>query len=367
MATTTQTKRSLGTAYERINAIVELAFYNGRFGDIHQFGFNVKSALAHYAAAIFEGVRFFRRAGIFLPDPHRDRFRLSFQTYRFEVPEGFSGLDGFLQYFWDAARLVVAINSAKDPKDPDLYLRPFAGRGVRVSSGSGLHVRSWDPDPRQRVLTDYLVVTERWPSYIATDAVIYREFERPTRRFAPVWAKGSMNYPNGTNASNRAVQLGGNEALMIRTSADGTVYALDGPGQAIAIVENGVAISPDPEASDILESTQMLWFKNRVAPRLGIKFIFDDVPLPRLLAADELLYMGSATGMVAFGEVWDELPDGSLVKHRIGTGVSGPVYRAFRNEYDLAKDGRGYDDDFEQVPSTSWAIREVAERMLEQP
>lgn len=370
MATTTQATRSLETVIGRINTIVELAFFNGQFGDVHQFGLNLKVASAHYAAAIFEGIRYFDRAGIFLLDPHRDRFRRSFETYRFEVPPGFTSLDRFLQYFWNAARLVVAVNRAKNLQDPDLYIRPFAGRGVRASSGSGLHVRSWDPDPSQRVQTDYLVVTERWPSYIATDgqppvAVVYREFERPTKRCAPVWAKGSMNYVIGTNASNRAMQLGGNEALMIRTGSDGTVFALDGPGQAIAIAEQGVVITPDPDASDILESTQMWWFKERVAPKLGLKFVYGDVPLDRLLAADELLYMGSATGVVAFGQVWDGLPDGSLTKHRIGTGVSGPVYRAFRNEYDLAKNGQKYGDDFEAVPSTAQAIREVAERMLE--
>ncbi len=363
---------SLVEVVERINSWAEVAMFNGQIGALAQFGIDLKAHLAHYASSVFEGKRFFAQAGgIFLDAEHNQRLAHSCRELRFEVPEGFKSFEGFVRFLSDIEQLVIAVNSAKDPKDPDLYIRSWLGRGIR-STGSGLHVRSWHADPAKRIRTYYGVVTERWPSYLpinegeAGTALLCRRWERPTRKSAPTSAKCGANYVISTMASDDAAMVGAKEGLMIRTAPDKTVYVLDGPGQAIAIAEHGAVTTPNPESADILRSTTMTWAKEVVAPRLGIPFRYGDITEERLYAADELFFMGSATGFAPFGEVWDQQPDGTIVKRSIGTGQPGPVWAAFREEHRKATTGLDYHDHIALVPSSRRALHSLAERVLDQ-
>lgn len=355
-----------------VNSWPEAAIFNGRIDGLAQFGIDLKAHLAHYASSVFEGKRYFAQAGgIFLDEEHNQRLVNSCRELRFEVPEGFTSFEKFVRFLSDIEQLVIAVNSAKDRDDPDLYVRPWVGRGIR-DSGSGLHVRTWHVDPSKRIRTYYGVMTERWPAYLpigegeAGTAFLCRRWERPTRKTAPINAKCSANYVISTMASDDAAMVGAKEGLMIRTAPDGTVYVLDGPGQAIGIVENGVVTTPNPESSDILRSTTMTWAKEIVAPRLGILFRDGDIPEERLYAADELFFMGSATGFAPFGEVWDQKPDGTMMKHIIGTGKPGAVWAAFREEHRKATTGLDYHDNVTLVPSRKSALHAIAERVLEQ-
>ncbi|MBI4426402.1 MAG: aminotransferase class IV [Candidatus Kerfeldbacteria bacterium] len=350
----------------------EHAFRRGVWTVIEAANLYIKEAVVHYGAGLFEGIRYFQSArGIFLLDEHLERALVGVETLNFEVPDGYEdvGWRGFIfGDFREATLLTVALNPGMNS-----YVRPWFGRGLRRTPppphtlGSGLHVRAWHPDTSHRMWTDYAVVTEHWPEYISGDnlvAIIYRQFERPTNRVLPTWMKGVAGYVTGQMASDAAAKAGANEAMMGRTEPDGVWYNLDGPGQAIAIVENGVFVTPDPRVAEILPSTQSAWFTNVVAPRLGLEVRYGDLTTERIAGASELLYIGSATGIKAFGELWDGDPKLGGRRHVIGDGRPGPIFQELYAQYQLAARGGQYQKDITAVPDRSYAVERAASLTL---
>ncbi|MBI4092742.1 MAG: aminotransferase class IV [Candidatus Kerfeldbacteria bacterium] len=354
---------------------IEHAFRRGAWTNIEAGNLCIKEAAVHYGAGLFEGIRYFLQAGgIFLLDEHLERAVVGAETLRLEIPDGYEhiGWRGFMfGDFREAILITVALNPGMNS-----YVRPWFGRGLRRTPppphtiGSGLHVRSWDPDPKKRCWTDYAVVTEHWPGYIAVAdgstaiAMIYHQFERPLNRFFPTWMKGIAGYVTGTMASDEAAMVGANEAMMGRFGSDGQWRNLDGPGQAIAIVEDGAFITPDPAQSEILPSTQCAWFMQTVAPRIGLAVKYGDLPTDRIAGASELLYIGSATGIKAFGELWDGDPAQGGTRYVIGTGRPGPVYQELHAHYELAREGQAYAESITGVPPRGQAIKLAVERTL---
>lgn len=341
------------------------AYHNGAFIPFLMATLSVKSHLVHYASSVFEGLRYVvTRRGIFLFPEHMERlFGTSIPMMRYSLPPGpWANWEEFRRIYERAIILTVALNEGNNS-----YVRPWFGRGTRPhpdpNMRSGLRVHS------KGVETVFGLVTEDWPTYIESKsgqlpiAFVYRDYERPRRTTSLTAAKEAMGYVIGDLASQAAEEAGANEALMGRTGPDGRWYPLDGPGQTAVIVEKGTMLTVDPNIEDVLRSTTQTWEFNYLAPRLNIPTRYETFSMQRLLAAQELLYLGSASGTVPFGQVWEQGPDGKLIKHLINGGQQGPVATKLLAGFNaMMTDDPWGEQFFTPVPTRDEALEEIFEQ-----
>jgi len=110
-------------------------------------------------------------------------------------------------------------------------------------------------------------------------------------------------------------------ALGVLLDLDGTVTETSVAN--VAIVESSDLVSPPPGrvlggvTQGVLE---------RLAGDSGLPWHHQPIPVPRLLAADEVLLMGTTAGLWFVPRVNDS---------PIGGGVPGPVYRRLRDQFEL--------------------------------
>lgn len=344
-----------------IREVAAWGFLNGWFMPEEHVWIPGKAHLAHYASLIFEGLRYVAKAGgIFLFEEHLARMRAGMKTYRFALPEGFTDEDSF----WNAYRSAILLTAALNRES---YVRPFLGRGTRRSDNprleSGLHVRP------QGTRTIWACLTEPWDApYIETkgkagSVLLCSDWERPLGNVMPVSAKGSGNYTTAAFASQDAFDAGFGEGLMIRMGAAGGIRVLDGPGQALGVVQDGTLFMPHADESGILKSTTATWVKEKLAPMLGIPCVYSDITFEALLAAQEFMYFGSASGLVPIGVVGERDASGSIVQYTIGDGSVGPVFSALFEAFTEVMDGRRseFASDFTPVPTVGEARNMLVE------
>jgi branched-chain amino acid aminotransferase len=279
---------------------------NGKWVDWDDARIHILSHVAHYATAVFEGIRAYdTRQGpaIFRLDDHVDRLMFSARVFR---------MDTEMKFTRDQIRKIcleiVARNELKE-----CYIRPLVYRGFE-----NLGVNPFG-NP-----VDVAVAAFPWGQYLGPDAlqkgvaVKVGSWSRMAPNTLPAMAKSAANYMNSALLKMEAKVDGYEEAIAL----DPAGYVSEGSGQNLFAVIKGELVTP-PLANSILagitrDSVMTL------ARQMGYKVREESMPREMLYAADELFYSGTAVEVSPIASV-DRIP--------VGKGERGPVTKALQDAF----------------------------------
>lgn len=257
----------------------------------------------HYGMGVFEGVRAYRTgrgAAIFRLQAHTDRLLRSAKIMNMRIPYSFDQIN-------EACRSAVRENGLQSG-----YLRPMAFYG---SEGMGLHAEN---------LSVHLVVAAwEWGSYLGIEnmergiRVKVSSFTRHHVNIAMCRAKANGQYINSMLALKEAVDCGYDEALLL----DAEGYVMEGSGENLFIVRNGVVYTPDLTSAldGITRDTVMTLCRD-----LGIKLVEKRITRDEVYISDEAFFTGTAAEVTPIREV-----DG----REIGSGGRGPITQRLQAIY----------------------------------
>lgn len=249
----------------------------------------------HYGMGVFEGVRAYRTAqgtAIFRLREHTDRLFNSAHIVGMTMPYDREVLDAAQQ----AAVRENGLDSA--------YIRPMCFYG---SEGMGLRADNLN--------VHCMVAAWAWGAYLGEenmrDGIRIRvsSFTRHHVNIAMCRAKANGNYMNSMMALQEALRDGYDESLLL----DAEGYVMEGSGENIFIVREGVLYTPDlTSALDGITRKTVL----SLADELGIKVAEKRITRDEVYIADEAFFTGTAAEVTPIREV-----DGRA----IGTGTRGPI------------------------------------------
>jgi len=249
----------------------------------------------HYGMGVFEGVRAYRTeqgTAIFRLREHTDRLFNSAHIVGMTMPYDREVLDAAQQ----AAVRENGLDSA--------YIRPMCFYG---SEGMGLRADNLN--------VHCMVAAWAWGAYLGEenmrDGIRIRvsSFTRHHVNIAMCRAKANGNYMNSMMALQEALRDGYDESLLL----DAEGYVMEGSGENIFIVREGVLYTPDlTSALDGITRKTVL----SLADELGIKVAEKRITLDEVYIADEAFFTGTAAEVTPIREV-----DGRA----IGTGTRGPI------------------------------------------
>ncbi len=277
---------------------------NGKWVDWDDAKIHVLSHVAHYATAVFEGIRAYatpKGPAIFRLDDHVERLFFSAKVYRMEMP--FT-----VPQIRQACLDVVAQNELKE-----CYIRPLVYRGYE-----NLGVNPFG-NP-----IDVAIAAFPWGQYLGADAlqkgvaVKVGSWNRMAPNTLPAMAKAAANYMNSALLKMEAKVDGYEEAIALDRSG----FVSEGSGQNLFAVIKGELVTP-PLSNSILagitrDSVMTL------ARELGYKVREESMPREMLYVAEELFYSGTAVEVSPIASV-DRLP--------VGTGERGPVTKALQEAF----------------------------------
>ncbi len=277
---------------------------NGKWVAWDDARIHVLSHVAHYATAVFEGIRAYstpRGPAIFRLDEHVERLCFSAKVYRMEVPYTFAQLR-------QACLDVVAVNELKE-----CYIRPLIYRGYE-----NLGVNPFG-NP-----VDVAIAAFPWGQYLGADAlqkgvaVKVGSWSRMAPNTLPAMAKAAANYMNSALLKMEAKVDGYEEAIALDRSG----FVSEGSGQNLFAVIKGELVTP-PLANSILAGITRGSVMT-LARELGYSVREESMPREMLYLADELFYTGTAVEVSPIGSV-DRLP--------VGTGERGPITKALQDAF----------------------------------
>jgi len=249
----------------------------------------------HYGMGVFEGVRAYRTeqgTAIFRLREHTDRLFNSAHIVGMTMPYDREVLDA-------AQRAAVRENGLDSA-----YIRPMCFYG---SEGMGLRADNLN--------VHCMVAAWAWGAYLGEenmrDGIRIRvsSFTRHHVNIAMCRAKVNGNYMNSMMALQEALRDGYDEALLL----DAEGYVMEGSGENIFIVREGVLYTPDlTSALDGITRKTVL----SLADELGIKVAEKRITRDEVYIADEAFFTGTAAEVTPIREV-----DGRA----IGTGTRGPI------------------------------------------
>lgn len=249
----------------------------------------------HYGMGVFEGVRAYRTeqgTAIFRLREHTDRLFNSAHIVGMTMPYDREVLDAAQQ----AAVRENGLDSA--------YIRPMCFYG---SEGMGLRADNLN--------VHCMVAAWAWGAYLGEenmrDGIRIRvsSFTRHHVNIAMCRAKANGNYMNSMMALQEALRDGYDESLLL----DAEGYVMEGSGENIFIVREGVLYTPDlTSALDGITRKTVL----SLADELGIKVAEKRITRDEVYIADEAFFTGTAAEVTPIREV-----DGRA----IGTGTRGPI------------------------------------------
>ncbi len=257
----------------------------------------------HYGMGVFEGVRAYRTeqgTAIFRLREHTDRLFNSAHIVGMTIPYDRETLD-------EAQRAAVRENGLDSA-----YIRPMCFYG---SEGMGLRADNLN--------VHCMVAAWEWGAYLGEDnmrdgiRVQVSSFTRHHVNATMCRAKANGNYMNSMMALQEALRNGYDEALLLDVAG----YVMEGSGENIFIVREGVLYTPDlTSALDGITRKTVL----SLAAELGIKVVEKRITRDEVYIADEAFFTGTAAEVTPIREV-----DGRA----IGKGTRGPITERLQGLY----------------------------------
>ncbi len=257
----------------------------------------------HYGMGVFEGVRAYKAeqgTAIFRLQDHTDRLFGSAHILGMPMP-------------WDRATLNEAQRAAvRENRLASAYIRPMCFYG---SEGMGLRA--------DNLRVHCMVAAWDWGSYLGEEnmtrgiRIRVSSFTRHHVNITMCRAKANGNYMNSMLALKEALDCGYDEALLL----DAEGYVMEGSGENIFIVRDGVLYTPDLTSAldGITRRTVMT-----LCGEIGLKVVEKRITRDEVYIADEAFFTGTAAEVTPIREV-----DGRT----IGNGGRGPITERLQGMY----------------------------------
>jgi len=257
----------------------------------------------HYGMGVFEGVRAYatdRGPAIFRLEDHTNRLFRSAHILGMKIP-------------YDAETLNQAQQEAVRKNGlGSAYLRPMCFYG---SEGMGLRA--------DNLQVHVMIAAWEWGAYLGEDnlkngiRVRVSSFNRHHVNVTMCRAKANGNYMNSMMALQEALHDGYDEALLLDTEG----YVMEGSGENLFIVRDGVIYTPDlSSALDGITRQTVMTF----AGELGIPTVEKRITRDEVYIADEAFFTGSAAEVTPIREVDNRT---------IGRGGRGPITERLQSLY----------------------------------
>ncbi|MEW8535263.1 MAG: branched-chain amino acid transaminase [Candidatus Thiodiazotropha endolucinida] len=257
----------------------------------------------HYGMGVFEGVRAYhaeKGTAIFRLQDHTDRLFRSAHILNMSMP-------------FDRETLNQAQMAAVRENDLDsAYIRPMCFYG---SEGMGLRA--------DNLKVHCMVAAWEWGAYLGAEnmekgiRIRVSSFTRHHVNITMCRAKANGNYMNSMMALQEALHDGYDEALLL----DAEGYVMEGSGENIFIVRDGVIYTPDlTSALDGITRKSVI----ELAEQRGYEVIEKRITRDEVYIADEAFFTGTAAEVTPIREV-DNRP--------IGNGGRGPITSILQKDY----------------------------------
>jgi branched-chain amino acid aminotransferase len=257
----------------------------------------------HYGTGVFEGVRAYKTdkgAAIFRLQEHTDRLFRSAHILGMPMPYDADTLN--------QAQLAVVKENGLD----SAYIRPMCFYG---SEGMGLRA--------DNLQVHAMVAAWDWGAYLGEEElekgirIKVSSFTRHHVNITMCRAKANGNYMNSMMALKEALDCGYDEALLL----DAEGYVMEGSGENIFIVRDGVIYTPDLTSAldGITRNTVM-----ELCKELGIEVVEKRITRDEVYIADEAFFTGTAAEVTPIREV---------DKRIIGKGGRGPITERLQGLY----------------------------------
>ncbi|MES9989463.1 MAG: branched-chain amino acid transaminase [Candidatus Thiodiazotropha endolucinida] len=257
----------------------------------------------HYGMGVFEGVRAYhaeKGTAIFRLQDHTDRLFRSAHILNMPMP-------------FDREVLNQAQMAAVRENDLDsAYIRPMCFYG---SEGMGLRA--------DNLKVHCMVAAWEWGAYLGAEnmekgiRIRVSSFTRHHVNITMCRAKANGNYMNSMMALQEALHDGYDEALLL----DAEGYVMEGSGENIFIVRDGVIYTPDlTSALDGITRMSVI----ELAEQRGYEVIEKRITRDEVYIADEAFFTGTAAEVTPIREV-DNRP--------IGNGGRGPITKILQQDY----------------------------------
>jgi len=257
----------------------------------------------HYGMGVFEGVRAYQGeqgTAIFRLKEHTDRLLRSAHILRMAVP--------FDRETLNQAQLAAV----RENNLESAYIRPMCYYGAE---GMGLRA--------DNLKVHVIVAAWRWGSYLGAEnmergiRIRVSSFTRHHVNITMCRAKANGNYMNSMLALREALETGYDEALLLDSSG----YVMEGSGENIFIVRDGVLYTPDlTSALDGITRKTVI----QLAEENGFKVVERRITRDEVYIADEAFFTGTAAEVTPIREV-----DGRA----IGNGGRGPITELLQKQY----------------------------------
>ena len=257
----------------------------------------------HYGMGVFEGVRAYaaeKGTAIFRLRDHTERLFNSAHILGMAIPFDRDAID-------EAQRAAVRENGLASA-----YIRPMCFYG---SEGMGLRADNLN--------VHCMVAAWEWGAYLGEDninngiRIRVSSFTRHHVNITMCRAKANGNYMNSMMALQEAIRDGYDEALLL----DAEGYVMEGSGENIFIVREGVLYTPDlTSALDGITRKTVI----ELADSLGIRVEEKRITRDEVYIADEAFFTGTAAEVTPIREV-----DGRSIGH----GTRGPITERLQRAY----------------------------------
>jgi branched-chain amino acid aminotransferase len=257
----------------------------------------------HYGMGVFEGVRAYhaeKGTAIFRLQDHTDRLFRSAHILNMPMP-------------YDSETLNQAQLAAVRENNLDTaYIRPMCFYG---SEGMGLRA--------DNLKVHCMVAAWEWGAYLGAEnmqkgiRIRVSSFTRHHVNITMCRAKANGNYMNSMMALQEALHDGYDEALML----DAEGYVMEGSGENIFIVRDGVIYTPDlTSALDGITRKSVIM----LAEERGYQVVEKRITRDEVYIADEAFFTGTAAEVTPIREVDNRA---------IGNGGRGPITEILQKGY----------------------------------
>jgi branched-chain amino acid aminotransferase len=257
----------------------------------------------HYGMGVFEGVRAYhaeKGTAIFRLQEHTDRLFRSAHILNMPMP--------FERETLNQAQLAAVRENSLD----SAYIRPMCFYG---SEGMGLRA--------DNLKVHCMVAAWEWGAYLGAEnmekgiRIRVSSFTRHHVNITMCRAKANGNYMNSMMALQEALHDGYDEALLL----DAEGYVMEGSGENIFIVRDGVIYTPDLTSAldGITRKTVIMLAEER-----GYKVVEKRITRDEVYIADEAFFTGTAAEVTPIREVDNRA---------IGNGGRGPITECLQKDY----------------------------------